>query len=104
MQLIDPKPKQWSRAEYYQMAQLGWFEGQRAELIGGEIITLNPQKSLHAYTLDKVAEVLSRNYSPDVFFVPRHFLCWDDDSEGLIRRTTPPFPHCLIIFSKPVNC
>ena len=47
---------------------------------------------------------LSRNYSPDVFFVPRHFRCWDDGGEGLIRRTTPPFPHCLIIFSKPVNC
>ncbi len=47
---------------------------------------------------------INRNYSPDVFFVPRHVRCWDDGGEGLIRRTTPPFPHCLIIFSKPVNC
>ena len=59
MQLIDPKPKQWSRAEYYQMAQLGWFEDKRTELIGGEVVLLNPQNFPHSYCVDKIAEMLS---------------------------------------------
>ncbi|HEX4795075.1 MAG TPA: Uma2 family endonuclease [Humisphaera sp.] len=40
------------------MAELGWFNGQRAELIGGEIVVLSPQNFAHASTTDRVAERL----------------------------------------------
>ena len=58
MQDADPVRRQWSRAEYYKMAELGWFNGQRAELVGGEVVVVNPQNHPHAYTVDKVADVL----------------------------------------------
>jgi len=40
------------------MADLGWFEGQRAELVEGEIVVLSPQKFTHAATTDRVADTL----------------------------------------------
>jgi Uma2 family endonuclease len=40
------------------MADLGWFEGQRAELVEGEIVVLSPRKFAHAATTDRVTEVL----------------------------------------------
>jgi Uma2 family endonuclease len=33
-----PRPYQWTRDEYYQMSDLGWFRDQKVELIGGEIL------------------------------------------------------------------
>ena len=58
-----PASRRWSRAEYYQMAELGWFNGQRAELIGGEVVVVNPQKHPHASTVDQVAEILRDTFS-----------------------------------------
>ena len=58
MQLAEPNVRRWTRAEYHQMADLGWFEGQRAELVEGEIVVLSPQKFTHAATTDRVADTL----------------------------------------------
>jgi hypothetical protein len=35
---LDPKARRWTKAEFYHMAELGWFDGQRAELVNGEIL------------------------------------------------------------------
>lgn len=61
-QVIDPKPRRWSRDEYYKMADLGWFHDQRVELIDGAIVVLSPQKFLHYSTTDRVGEVLRRAF------------------------------------------
>src|SRR5436305_10724674 len=58
MQLAEPQLRRFSKAEFYRMADLGWFTGQRAELIGGKIVVLSPQKSAHASTTDRVTELL----------------------------------------------
>jgi Uma2 family endonuclease len=58
MQVAEPKVRLWTRAEYHQMADLGWFDGQRAELLEGEIVVLSPQKFGHGATTDRVREVL----------------------------------------------
>lgn len=52
-----PAPRRWTRAEYYQLAELGLFRGQRVELIEGEIMVLSPQKAEHWTTTDRVAEL-----------------------------------------------
>ena len=49
----------WTRDEYYQMAELGFFDGKRVELIEGEIIEISPMKSLHATGIRRVLSVLS---------------------------------------------
>lgn len=54
MTLADPQTRRWTRDEYYQMADLGFFQDQRVELIDGEIIEMAPQKELHASVIGLV--------------------------------------------------
>ena len=54
----DPRVRKWTKDEYYQMADLGWFRDQRAELEEGEIVVLSPQKIAHNATTDRVFELL----------------------------------------------
>jgi Uma2 family endonuclease len=35
--VTDPRPYRWNRDEYHRMRELGWFAGQKVELIEGEI-------------------------------------------------------------------
>jgi Uma2 family endonuclease len=58
MQTVEPKARRWTREEFYWMAEAGLFNGQRAELIEGEIMVLSPQNWPHASTVDQVAEAL----------------------------------------------
>jgi Uma2 family endonuclease len=54
----EPRPRRWTREEYYRMGELGLFHGQRAELIEGEIMVLSPQGPPHGYFTDRAAEIL----------------------------------------------
>jgi Uma2 family endonuclease len=58
MQVAEPRLRLWTREEFYRMAELGLFDGQRAELIEGEVMVLSPQNWPHASTVDQVAEAL----------------------------------------------
>jgi Uma2 family endonuclease len=63
--LGDPSLRRWTKAEYYGMADLGWFKGQRVELIEGEIVVLSPQKFAHGQVADRVTELLRHAFGPD---------------------------------------
>jgi len=52
----------WTRDEYYQMAELGFFHGKKVELIEGEIIEMSPMKSPHATSISLVSEVLRESF------------------------------------------
>jgi Uma2 family endonuclease len=56
--IAEPARRLWTRDEYYRMDELGWFHGQRTELIGGEVVVLSPQKHQHYVAKDKAAEQL----------------------------------------------
>lgn len=58
--LTEPEPRlrRWTRDEFYRLADLGLFEGQRAELIEGTIMVLSPQKWPHSSGVDRIAETL----------------------------------------------
>lgn len=58
----DPQTRRWTREEFYRLADNGYFQGQRAELIEGQIMVLSPQKWLHASTVDRGHEVLRRYF------------------------------------------
>jgi len=58
MPVSEPQTRRWTKAEYYQMAKLGWFRGQRVELIDGQVVVMTPQKPRHYAVLDRTAEVL----------------------------------------------
>jgi len=60
MTIAEPTTRHFSRAEYYRMAEIGLFDGQRVELIKGEIITMSPQNSPHALTVAIITGWLAR--------------------------------------------
>jgi Uma2 family endonuclease len=61
----DPRLRRWSKAEYHEMADRGWFRNQRAELIEGEIVVLSPQKFEHGQVADRVTEILRSIFGAD---------------------------------------
>jgi hypothetical protein len=85
--------RRWTKAEYYRLAKLGFFRGQRVELIEGRLMVQSPQGTLHTTGVEAVAEGLvalfgtgysvRRQYpldlgqhsepEPDVAVVPGHF-------------------------------
>jgi Uma2 family endonuclease len=54
------RPRRWSKDEYYRLGELGFFDGQRVELIEGRLMVHSPQKSLHSAVVDAVDDVLGR--------------------------------------------
>jgi Uma2 family endonuclease len=62
MQVAEPQKRRWTREEFHRMADLGLFEGQRAELIEGEIMVLSPQKPEHFTTTDRVTDLLRLHF------------------------------------------
>ena len=50
----------WTRDEYYKMAELGFFQGKRVELIGGEIVEMSAMKSFHATAVSLLVRELGR--------------------------------------------
>ncbi len=53
----------WTRHEYHRMAELGFFEGRRVELIEGQVIDMAAMKSPHAAAIDLVDEALKVLFS-----------------------------------------
>src|SRR5690348_20336 len=60
MILAEPKKRRFTRGEYYKMGELGMFNGQRVELINGEVIQIAPQMERHVVAIALVARALGR--------------------------------------------
>jgi Uma2 family endonuclease len=58
--VADPRPRRWTKEEYYRLGELGFFRGQRVELIDGEIMVLSPQNWPHASTTDRIFRILDQ--------------------------------------------
>jgi Uma2 family endonuclease len=59
--MVEPKRRLFTIAEYHRMIEAGIFrDGERAELIEGEIIEMNLTGRLHAGTVDRVTAVFVR--------------------------------------------
>ena len=59
----EPKIVRWTRDQYYQMAELGFFRDKRVELIKGEIIEMSPMKSAHATAVSLAVQVLGEIFN-----------------------------------------
>jgi len=62
-----PRPHQWTRWEYRQLASVELFHEQRIELIEGQIIDMSPMVSPHATAVKLVDMALQAAYPPGYF-------------------------------------
>jgi Uma2 family endonuclease len=67
----DPRPRRWTRDEYHRMAEQGFFDGQRVELIEGEIAVMSPQTRAHVASAHLVGEALRSAIGPG-FWIRYH--------------------------------
>jgi Uma2 family endonuclease len=54
----DPRPHRWTREQFYQMLDLGWFQDQRVELIDGEVLDMPSQKNYHGAAITLTMDAL----------------------------------------------
>jgi Uma2 family endonuclease len=74
--------RRWTRQEYDRMTEAGLLtENDRVELIGGEILTVTPQKSRHATAVVLAGDALRRVLPPDFHVRTQLPLALGDDSE-----------------------
>lgn len=58
VQAAEPKPLRWTSADYYRLAERGFFLGRRVQLIEGEILETPAQKNFHAAAVDLTVDAL----------------------------------------------
>src|SRR5436190_16128803 len=78
---VQPRTRRFTREEYHQMADMGFFQGQRVELIGGEIVEMAAQKDQHAFSVRLTAHALRPIFEPANTVMQQAPLRLPDDSE-----------------------
>jgi Uma2 family endonuclease len=58
MKLTEPRTYRWTRTEFAQMRELGWFIDKRVELLDGEIVEMPVPGIDHCKCTDRAAEAL----------------------------------------------
>jgi Uma2 family endonuclease len=53
------RSRRWTKQEYYRLGELGFFRGERVELIEGRIVVLSPQGPSHYFAVDRVHRLFS---------------------------------------------
>jgi len=53
------RPRRFTKAEYYRLGELGFFIGQRVELIEGRLMVASPQNAAHWTAVEAVREQLT---------------------------------------------
>jgi Uma2 family endonuclease len=85
--------RQWRRTEYDRLVDLGVFEGEPVELIGGQLLVAEPQGAYHASAISKVDYAL-RPAIPEGWFVRVQApVSLDDESE--------PEPDLAVVAGRP---
>lgn len=87
-----PKTFKWNVNEYHQMADLGFFDGKRVELIKGEIIVISPMNPPHATAVRLFIEIL-RNVFGKGFIV-------DSQLPMSFGKTDEPEPDVAVVEGK----
>ncbi len=73
--------RRWRRAEYDRLVSLGAFEGERIELLGGELLVAEPQGAYHASAVATADYALRATLSPGWIIRIQAPVSLDDESE-----------------------
>ena len=85
--------RRWQRAEYDRLVDLGVFEGEPIELIGGQLVVAEPQGSYHASAITKVDYALRAIVPPGWIVRLQAPVSLDDESE--------PEPDLVVVPGQP---
>jgi Uma2 family endonuclease len=58
------RPRRFSKAEYYRLGELGFFRGQKVELIDGRLMVHSPQNAPHSTAVYQVQVALQQAFGP----------------------------------------
>ena len=83
----------WSRAEYDRLVELGAFEGEPLELVGGQLIVAEPQSAYHASAIRTVDYALRAVLPPGWIVSVQSPVSLDDESE--------PEPDLVVLAGRP---
>jgi Uma2 family endonuclease len=64
-QKIGPRQRHWTRKEFYRLLDLGFFNDQRVELIGGKVVLMPAQKNFHAISIKLTEDALNAVFGPN---------------------------------------
>ncbi len=62
---VEPLRKIWTREEWHALEDSGVLEGQRLELIEGELLSKMGQSPGHAYVVTRIAAAMARAFAPE---------------------------------------
>jgi Uma2 family endonuclease len=74
-------PRHWTRKEYDRVGQLGIFDGEPLELIGGELVVAEPKGPYHSGGVGQVADVVRAALPPGWIVRCQDAIALDDESE-----------------------
>jgi len=107
MRLLDPpQVHQWTRDEYYKMAEAGLFAGKHVELIEGRIIEMSPMGSPHRTSVVLAGDALRHAFSGRAFVQTQSPLDLGEISEpepdvavvaGEVRDYSQAHPHTALL-------
>ena len=80
MEHSSPELKRWKRVEYERLVDLGVFEGDPVELIGGQLIVAEPQNSPHATAVGAADDALRAVLPPGFIVRTQMPIALDDES------------------------
>lgn len=60
----SPKTRRWTAEEFYRLLDEGYFNGQRVELLEGEIIEMSAQRNVHAIGIGLGEIALQKAFGP----------------------------------------
>ena len=80
-ELAGPTPRRWTREEYYQIYEQGIFQGQRVELIRGEILKMSPMRVPHARAVELARRAIEAAYDKGYWIRNQLPLLLSDSSE-----------------------
>ena len=62
---VDPQPRRFTKEEFYQMLDLGFFQDQRVQLIEGEIVQMASQTNFHLVGIKLTEDALEAAFGPN---------------------------------------
>jgi Uma2 family endonuclease len=87
--------RRWKRIEYDQLVELGLFEGEPLELIGGQLVVAEPQYPYHASAISAVDYAVRAALPPGWIVRIQAPISLDDESE--------PEPDVVVVPGRPAD-